>query len=113
MEQLFAGVNIPAERNKKRKFANDFNISKEFHRSVTNEKTCRCTSGTLITKFLRPIRKLIRHPVGGGARLFRLMRLTLDEKLRVHECIDKLYKKTKPKTRALLRCRRFVIQKRI
>ena len=32
---------------------------------------------------------------------------TLDEKLFMHECIQKLYRKAKPKARALLRCRRF------
>ena len=30
----------------------------------------------------------------------------LDEKMLMHTCIDKLYRKAKPKARALLRCRR-------
>ena len=36
----FADVHAPAERNgaKERKFAHDLSISKEFHRSVTNDK---------------------------------------------------------------------------
>ena len=43
----------------------------------------------------------------GDAEPFRLLGPTLDEKLLMHECIQKLYRKAKPKARALLRCRRF------
>ena len=43
----------------------------------------------------------------GNAEPFRLLGPTLDEKLLMHECIEKLYRKAKPKARALLRCRRF------
>ena len=44
---------------------------------------------------------------GGDAQTFRLLGPVLDEKLLMHECIDKLYRKAKQKARALLRCRRF------
>ena len=43
----------------------------------------------------------------GDAQTFRLLGPLLDEKLLMHACIDKLYRKAKPKARALLRCRRF------
>ena len=43
----------------------------------------------------------------GDAELFRLLGPTIDEKLLMHVCIEKLYRKAKPKACALLRCRRF------
>ena len=43
----------------------------------------------------------------GGAEPFRLLGPTLDEKLLTHTYIQQLYRKAKPKARALLRCRRF------
>ena len=43
----------------------------------------------------------------GDAQTFRVLGPLLDEKLLMHECIEKLYRKAKSKVRALLRCRRF------
>ena len=40
-------------------------------------------------------------------RPFRLLGPIIDEKLLMHGCIDKLYRKAKPKARVLLRCRRY------
>ena len=49
----------------------------------------------------------ILAPAGGDAQPFRLLGPTLDEKLLMHDCTDKLRRKAKPKARVLLRCRRF------
>ena len=48
---------------------------------------------------------------GGEAQSFRLLGPVLDEKLLMHECVEKLYRKAKPKARALLRCRRYYSMK--
>ena len=44
---------------------------------------------------------------GGAAKPFRLLGLIIYEKLLMNECIDKLYRKAKPKVRAKLRCKRY------
>ena len=49
----------------------------------------------------------ILAPAGGDAQPFRFLGLTLDEKLIMHDCVDTLYRKAKPKARALLRSRSF------
>ena len=49
----------------------------------------------------------ILAPAGGDAQPFRLLGPILNEKRLMHDCIHKLYRKAKPKARALLRCRRF------
>ena len=117
---FFADVHAPAERNgsKERRFADDLSISKMFQRSRANDEIL-CD----LRKSQANIHEWGRHnrvsfdpekesfailaPAGGDANPFRLLGPTLDEKLLMHDCIDKLYRKAKPKARALLRCRRF------
>ena len=43
----------------------------------------------------------------GHGRVFRLLGPMIDNKLRTRACVDKVYKKAKPKVRRLLRARRF------
>ena len=115
----FADVHAPAERNgaKEHRFADDLSISKMFHRSKANgEILCdlrqsqadihKCGKQNRVS--FDPLKELfaILAPAGGDAQPFRLLGPTLDEKLLMHDCIDKLYRKAKPKARALLRCRR-------
>ena len=117
---FFADVNAPAERNgaKERKFADDLSISKEFQRSVSNDIILGDLQqsqadihewGAHNRVSFDPGKEsfAILASVGGDAQPFRLLGPTLDEKLLMHECIDKVYRKAKPKARALLRCRRF------
>ena len=47
----------------------------------------------------------------GHGRPFRLLGPIIDSKLRMHECVDKVYKRAKPKARRLLRARRFFSQR--
>ena len=47
----------------------------------------------------------------GGA--FRLLGPIVDPKLRMHKCVDKIYKRIKPKARRMLRARRFFSQKEL
>ena len=46
-------------------------------------------------------------PHDGTGGPFRLLGLAIDNKLRMNLAIDKLFRKAKPKARALLRCERF------
>jgi hypothetical protein len=50
---------------------------------------------------------VVLSPDDGFGSTFRLLGPLIDTKLLMNECIDKLYRKAKPKARALLRCRRF------
>ncbi len=43
----------------------------------------------------------------GHGRVFRLLGPMVDNKLRMHACVEKFFKKAKPKARRLLRARRF------
>ena len=117
---FFADVHGPAEQNgaKERRFADDLSCSKEFAGTVANEDvlTDMRRSQADIHAWGRrnqvafdPLKEefAILAASGGEAQSFRLLGPVLDEKLLMHECIEKLYRKAKPKARALLRCRRF------
>ena len=117
---FFADVHEPAERNgaKERRFADDLSLSKQYAASVKNDeiqadlrrsqadihawgRSNRVAFDPLKEEFA------VLAARGGDAQTFRLLGPLLDEKLLMHACIDKLYRKAKPKARALLRCRRF------
>ena len=117
---FFADVHGPAEQNgaKERRFADDLSCSKEFAGTVANEDVLtdmRRSQGDIHAWGRRnqvafdPLKEefAILAASGGEAQSFRLLGPVLDEKLLMHECIEKLYRKAKPKARALLRCRRF------
>ena len=117
---FFADVHEPTQRNgaTERRFADDLSISKEFVRNTSNEDIISDMrqSQSDIHEWGRRNRVSFDPPKesfailatsDGDAEPFRLLGPTLDEKLLMHECIDKLYRKAKPKARALLRCRRF------
>ena len=50
---------------------------------------------------------IILDPRDGHGQPFRLLGPVIDNQLRMGAAIDKLYRKAKPKARALLRCRRY------
>ena len=117
---FFADVHEPAQRNgaTEGRFADDLSISKEFFRNTSNEDIVSDMrqSQSDIHEWGRRNRVsfdpskesfAILATSDGNAEPFRLLGPTLDEKLLMHECIEKLYRKAKPKARALLRYRRF------
>ena len=53
----------------------------------------------------------ILDPSHGVGRPFRLLGPIIDPKLRMHECVDKVYKRAKPKARRLLLAARFFTQR--
>ena len=50
---------------------------------------------------------VVLTPQDGHGETFRPLGPLIDTKLTTDECIVKLYRKAKPKARALLRCRRY------
>ncbi len=117
---FFADIHEPAEkiRARERRFADDLSVSKDFSRTTANEDVLddmrRCQSdvhawGVRNRVSFDPAKEefAILASQGGSAEPFRLLGPLIDEKLLMHDCIDKLYRKAKPKARALLRCRRF------
>ena len=117
---FFADVHAPAEKKgaKERRFADDLSISKQYAATVDNEEVradLRRSQADIhawgrsnrVAFDPRKEEFAVLAARGGDAQTFRLLGPVLDEKLLMHECIDKLYRKAKQKARALLRCRRF------
>ena len=117
---FFADVHAPAKKNgaKERRFADDLSISKQYAATVDNEEVradLRRSQADIhawgrsnrVAFDPRKEEFAVLAARGGDAQTFRLLGPVLDEKLLMHECIDKLYRKAKQKARALLRCRRF------
>ena len=116
----FADVHVPAEKNgaRERRFADDLSASKAFSRTVSNEDVISDLQKTQsdihvwgannrVTFDPQKEEFAVLATQGGDARPFRLLGPIIDEKLLMHDCIDKLYRKAKAKARALLRCRRY------
>ena len=110
----------PAEATgcKERKFADDLTTFKSFERSTPNEDIlldlALCQSsvhkwGARNRVTFEPTKEefAVLDPRGGTGGPFRLLGPLIDNQLRMHLAIDKLFRKAKPKARALLRCRRF------
>ena len=117
---FFADVQGAAECGgfRERRFADDLSTSKSFNRNVDNETILdelhACQQSVHewgVTNCVRfdPAKEefVILSPEGGHGMTFRLLGPLIDPKLLMHECIEKLYRKAKAKSRALLRCRRF------
>ena len=117
---FFADVREPAEATgcSERKFADDLNMFKKFARTTANEdimsdldlcqasvhewrRKNRVSFGTLKEEFV------VLDPRDGVGGPFRMLGPVIDNKLRMDIAISKLYRKAKPKARALLRCSRF------
>ena len=117
---FFSDVHGPAESTgcRERRFAGDLSMSKSFARTTPNEEILedmrRCQDAThawgvanRVTFDPAKEEFAILGASDGYGEPFRMLGPTIDQKLLMHECIDKLYRKLKPKARALLRCRRF------
>ena len=106
------------------KFADDLSVCKEFPVEIEN---------TVVFKELRECQSsahawgvrnqvvfdqskeefCVIHPVDGHGRPFRLLGPIIDAKLLMHECVDNIYKRAKPKARRLLRAQRFFTQREL
>ena len=117
---FFADVHEPAESTgcKERKFADDLTTFKSFERSTSNDDilldlaSCQCSVhawGERNRVTFEPSKEefVVLDPHDGTGGPFRLLGPAIDNKLRMNLAIDKLFRKAKPKARALLRCRRF------
>ena len=117
---FFSDVHDAAEQNgcRERRFADDLSTSKSFPKDADNDdilgdlRACQASVhqwGVVNRVSFDPAKEefAILSPTDGHGATFRLLGPLIDQKLLMDECIDKLYRKTKPKARALLRCRRF------
>ncbi len=117
---FFADVHSAAESTgcRERRFADDLNTSKVYKKEVRNEdilddlRACQVAVhrwGEVNRVAFDPAKEefAILSATDGHGEPFRLLGPLIDQKLLMNECIDKLYRKAKPKARALLRCRRF------
>ena len=117
---FFADVHEPAESTgcKERKFADDLTTFKSFERSTSNDDilldlaSCQCSVhawGERNRVTFEPSKEefVVLDPHDGTGGPFRLLGPAIDNKLRMNLAIDKLFRKAKPKARALLRCKRF------
>ena len=117
---FFADIHEPAERTgcRERRFADDLSTTKAFRRHVFNDdildamRECQHDVhewGVTNRVSFDPTKEnfAILASQGGQAQPFRLLGPIVDEKLLMHECVDKLYRRGKAKARALLRCQRF------
>ena len=117
---FFADIHSAAERSgcRERRFADDLSTSKSFERHVANEDIVEqmhvCQRdvhewGVTNRVAFDPDKEefAVLALQGGDAKSFRLLGPTIDEKLTMKECVGKLYRQAKAKSRALLRCRRY------
>ena len=117
---FFADVHAFAEATgcKERKFADDLNMFKNYDRDVANEEIlddlalCQASVhkwGAKNRVTFEPSKEefVVLDPRDGIGGPFRLLGPIIDNKLLMDAAIDKLYRKAKPKARALLRCRKY------
>ena len=117
---FFADVHGPATATgcSERKFADDLSAFKAYARSCENEKIladlalCQTSVhewGRRERVTFEPSKEefVVLDPRHGQGGPFRLLGPLIDNQLRMDAAIDKLYRKAKPKARALLRCYRF------
>ncbi len=117
---FFADVRSFAEATGciERKFADDLNTFKQFRRNVSNDDilsdlvSCQSSVhawGAKNRVTFEPSKEefVVLDPRDGFGGPFRLLGPVIDSQLRMNVAIDKLYRKAKPKARALLRCRKY------
>ncbi len=106
------------------KFADDLSVSKEYALEVDNADVFDDLTQCQLSVHEWGIRNrvcfdaskeelCVLHPTYGHGRAFRLLGPTIDSKLLMHECVDKIYKRAKPKARRLLRSARFFSRKEL
>ena len=104
------------------KFADDLSASKEFPVETENDVILKELHDCQASVHAWGVRNrvvfdeskeefCVLDALCGHGRPFRLLGPIIDPKLRMHECVDKVYKRAKPKARRLLRVQRFYSQK--
>ena len=99
-------------------FADDLSTCKSYRRDVANEEILKdmhdCQAsvhewGVTNRVSFDPAKEefAVLSPQDGHGNTFRLLGPLIDPKLLMHECLDKVYRKAKAKSRSLLRCRKF------
>ena len=117
---FFADVHAPAEKygGREQRFADDLSTSKAYPRKTPNDDIlkdmCECQESVhawgVVNRVSFDASKeefAILGAQDGHGGPFRLLGPVVDQKLLMNDCVDKLYRKAKPKARALLRCARF------